>query len=239
VAVSASRDLRKALDLRPDLASAWLTLAKLDILAGHFADGAAAARRAFESDAYYEVPSTVSTALFASLRANEVDDARRWCRFGLSHYPGDPRFSECELSILGWTGNTAADVDVAWRTLEKIEKQDANHILAATWGFRRLMVGAVLARAKMPDSARAVIAAVKAQSASDPSLAGASLPEAYVQLLLNDADGAIATLAARLRVAPQLRVEVSALPWFRPLSSDARFKALINPTPSKDSATPH
>ena len=152
MAASASRDLRKALDLRPDLASAWLTLAKLEILDGHFADGAAAARRAFESDAYFEVPNTVSTALFASLRATEFDEARRWCRFGLSHYVGDPRFSKCKLTILGWTGNTAADADAAWRARAKIEQQDTNHILAATWDYRRLMISAVLARATMPET---------------------------------------------------------------------------------------
>ncbi len=229
VALSAARDLRQALDARPDLASAWLALAKLDILDGHFADGAAAARRAFESDAYFEVPNTVSTALFAALRANEFDDARRWCRFGLSHYGGDPRFSECDLTVLGWTGKTAADVDAAWRALARIEQQDANHILAATWGYRRMMISALLARAQLPDSARAVLVSVKAQASKDPSLARRTLPEAYVRLLLHDVSGAIETIAARLEVSPQSRVEVASLPWFAPLHGDPRFEALVKP----------
>jgi TolB-like protein len=225
----AERDLRAAVELRPDAAIAWSTLAQLSMLEGKFADAAAAAQRAFDADAYFEVRRTVAVALTASLFAEHFDDARRWCRFGLTHYGGDPRFAQCELTILGWTGRSRDDVAAAWRLLGQIEQRDTLRLLSTTWAYQRLMVAAVMARSGMGDSARNLLGHLRAQERSDPTKRSAPLGEAYVRLLLNDRDSAFVRLGEYLRNTPVARAQVATHPWFRPLRGDPRFEALVQP----------
>jgi tetratricopeptide (TPR) repeat protein len=225
----AERDLRSAVEIRPDAASAWATLAQLLMLQGNFGDAAAAAQRAFDADAFFEVRRTVSVALTASLFAEHFDDARRWCRFGVAHYADDPRFAQCELTILGWTGRSRDDVASAWRLLSQIEQRDTLRLLSTTWAYQRLMVAAVMARSGMRDSARNLLAYLRAQERSDPTKRSAPLGEAYVRLLLNDRDSALVRLGEYLRNAPIARAQVAMHPWFRPLVADPRFEALVRP----------
>ncbi len=226
LAAQATRDLLAAVDLRPNMASAWSTLADLAKREGRFADAADAAQRAFNGDAFFEVRRTASTAFFMSLRAGRLVDARKWCQFGLAHYAGDPRFTECELTLLGWSGRSRADADSAWRVLRDIERRDTLGMLAPTWNYRRLMVAATLARASLTDSARAVLRNVLQRQQQDSTVRAVQLAEGYVRLLVGDRDGALRSIAAQLQRAPNERAEVAALEWFTPLHGDARFDAL-------------
>ncbi len=232
----ATRDLRLVVEKRPGMASAWSTLADLAKRDGRFAEAADAAERAFDADAFFEVRRTASTAFFMSLRAGRIDKARQWCQFGLSHYRGDPRFTECELTLLGWTGRTRAEAESAWQLLQRIEKQDTLGVLALTWNYRRLMYSAVLARASLTDSARAVLRVVQGRQQSDSTIHPVLLAEGYVQLLLGDRAGALNTLEAHVERLPTERAEIAALEWFRPLRDEARFSALVGPAvaPSAD-----
>jgi tetratricopeptide (TPR) repeat protein len=229
LATLAERDLRAAVEIRPDDAMAWSALAQLWVLQGRFAASATAAERAFDADAFFETRRTVSVALTASLLAEQYDDARKWCSFGLAHYAGDPRFAECELTILGWTGRSRNDVAAAWRLVGEIARRDTLHLLAATWAYERLLVAAVIARSGMADSARHVLDFVQAQARTDPTKRTAPLGEAYVRLLLGDRDGALARLGDYLRATPNARAQVATHPWFRPLRGDPRFDALVRP----------
>ena len=223
-------DLRTALEAKPNLASAWSTLAQLARARGQFSEAAAAARRGFEADAFFEVRRVVAIGFMASLHAGEFEEARRWCRTGLTHYAGDPRFTECELTILGWTARTRDDATNAWRLVNDIERLDTLNILGPTWGYRRLMVAAVLARAGALDSARRILDLVRHTGPTDPSKRTTLSTEAYVQLLLGDRDGALANLTAYLRTTPLARAQIAQNPWFRPLRDDPRFIALVQPT---------
>jgi TolB-like protein len=228
LAVLAERDLRTALELRPNLAGAWGTLARLFRQAGRFSDAAAAAQRAYEADAYFEVRTVAAVGFMASLHAEQIDDARRWCRIGLDHYAGDPRFTECELTLLGWTGRSPGEVASAWRFVDQIERRDSFRILAATWKYRRLMVAAILARGGMRDSARSVLSTI--ERLQTPDVAGGSyMTEAYVRVLLGDRDGALARLASHLQASPQTRAQIAKHPWFRDLNRDPRFQSLARP----------
>ncbi len=222
-------DLRAALDLRPDAAPAWSTLAQLARARGQFAEAAAAAKRAFEADAFFEIRRIVAIGFMAALHAGEFEDARQWCRTGLAHYAGDPRFTECELTLLGWTAASRGQATDAWRVLDDIERRDTLHMLAPTWGYRRLMVAAVLARAGMTDSARHILDAVRAAAPADPRKRSTLSTEAYVQLLLGDRDAAIANLTEYLRATPMARAQVARNPWFQTLRGDPRFVALVQP----------
>jgi serine/threonine-protein kinase len=221
------RDLKAAVDLRPDFASAWATLAELALFEGRYTDAAAAAERAYETDAFFRATHVMSTAFAASLRAERFDDARKWCRMGLDRNPGDPRFTECELTLLGATGRSPTDISNGWRWVERIEREDSVGMLEQTWGYRRLMVAAILARSGMRDSARRVLTRVQA---TPPDQRGRTeLFEAYVLLLLNDRENALARLAERLRATPENRTQVATLPYFRSLHGDPRFEALVRP----------
>jgi hypothetical protein len=231
LALLAERDLRAAVAIRPDLAAAWSALATVFRYRGLNADAADAAKRAFEADAFFETRKIVSVGLFASLMAEQFDDARRWCRHGLTHYAGDPRFTECELTVLGWTGQSRSDATKAWQLLTTIEQRDTVGMLAAAWGFRRLMVASVLARAGLGDSARNVLSQVQTGPSTDPSRRSTVFPEARVMLLLGDKEAALRRLSEYLQTAPHQRPRVAEHPWFRPLRDDPRFAAMVGPTP--------
>ena len=222
------RDLRAALEIRPNAARAWLTLAQLARARGRFAEAADAAKRGFEADAFFEVPDLVATGFMAALHAGEFADAQNWCRVGLAHYPGDPRFTECHLTILGWTAGSRQDAARAWQLVEDIERRDTLHILAPTTGYRRLMVAAILARTGLADSARHILDVVRT---TGPSKRSTLSTEAYVQLLLGDRDGALASLSAYLRATPAARAQLAHNPWFQTLHTDSRFIALAQGKP--------
>ena len=227
LAAMSERDLKAAVEIRPDLASAWATMAELALFDGRYTDAAVAAERAYETDAFFRSSNVMSTAFVASLRAERFDEARKWCRLGLDRSPGDPRFTECELTLLGATGATGRDAGTAWRLLTRIEREDTLQMLGRTWGYRRLMVAAILARGGNADSARRVL--VRVQNTPEEQRGLTSLFEAYVLVLLNDRDAAIARLSDRLRTAPEYRTQVATLPYFRPLHGDPRFEALVRP----------
>jgi serine/threonine-protein kinase len=223
---SAERNLRTALELRPDNAPTWSALAELLVQRGQYADGAAAAERAFEADAYFEVRRVLGIAFSASLAAELFEDARKWCRLGLSYYPGDARFIECNLRILGSSARSPSAVPGAWTEVASIEAADTLGRLRATWGYRRLMVAAILARSRLQDSARAVMAVVERQQPADAQVASRPA-EAYVHLLLGDKETAVQVLADYLRTLPPGRgTPILMHPWFVSLRNDPRLNAL-------------
>ncbi|MHB1312474.1 MAG: protein kinase domain-containing protein [Gemmatimonadaceae bacterium] len=221
----AERDLRESLDGRPDLASTWVALADLAMMRGKFADAEEAARRAVDADAFYESRRVVAVAFNASLFAEAFDGARQWCRMGLERYPGDPRFMECELRLLGSMGRTARDADSAWRLVGAIERRDSLHMLDATWGFRRLMVAAVLARGAQPDSARRVLDLVERRQSASAQEAS-ELAACYVLTLVGDKAQAAKRLAALMHATPTSRLSLTRLPWFRSLRGEKIFDSL-------------
>lgn len=222
----AERDLRLAIDRRPNLANAWSALADLLVQQGRFADGAAAAQRAFDADAFFELRRVLATAFNASLAAESFTEASRWCRLGLLYYAGDPRFTECTLRILGSTAKSRQSVSEAWEELDRIERRDSLHLLDATWGYRRLLVAAILVRSGARDTARAVLLRVQqnqpviAKPASEPA-------EAYLLLLLGDKEAAALRLADHLRRLPAgQRAALLHHPWFRALQGDPGLDSL-------------
>ena len=226
----AQRDLDAAVTLRPDLAVAWASLAEIALLDGKFAEAATAAERAYEADAFFNSTDIIGTAFTASLRAEQFEDARRWCGLGLQHSPGDPQFTECELTVLGMSARSARDASVAWRLVERIEREDSLGILSMTWGYRRLMVAAILARSGLRDSAARVLDRVRATPLETRGRTEAF--EAQVLLLLGRRDEALARLGELLQRSPHARTAVAALPYFRPLHGDPRFEALVRPAGS-------
>jgi hypothetical protein len=150
---------------------------------------------------------------------------------GLDHYAGDPRFVECELRLLGTTSRSRNDITTAWRIIDRIERDDANGMMRATWSYRRYLVAAILARTGQADSAHAVIQRVRAGERSDPRRVPAPMAEAYARVSLGENDRAFAVLGEYLRRAPEARLQIMHIPWYQSLHSDPRWAALTRPSP--------
>jgi hypothetical protein len=100
-----------------------------------------------------------------------------------------------------------------------------------TWGYRRTLVAAVLARTGMRDSARAVLRRMRAQAASHPRSVDVPLNEAYVYALLDDRDEAIRLLTRGVR-SDLDRTYILRTARYRPLHDDPRFQALTKSSKS-------
>jgi serine/threonine-protein kinase len=213
------RDVASALARRPSMPLALFTLAELRDADGRYADAVEAARLAYEADAFFELPRVAQLGFRTSLRAGRFDDARDWCRIGLMHSRTDPRFAECGLTLVGWTGRTRRDVDSAWALLRDIESQDSRGMLAATRTYRRLLVAAVAARAGLRDSARSML--------DRATVADARHEAAYVALLAGDRDEALRLLEEHVRGGGAIEMGLLHDPWFVPLRDEPRFRALV------------
>lgn len=230
--LAAESDLRVATTLRHDLADAWADLSQLLQLTGNYEGAFRAAEEALRADAFLRAaPSVIGRLLFTALATGRVEEATRWCADGRVRFPRDPRFWGCDVTIIGWTGRTRADVAEAWRLLAAAEARDEGQLLRSGWGTRRLLVAAVVARAGLADSARAIVAAVRRAPPTDAPPEQVDYGEAHVETLLGGRDRAIALLERYLAANPALRGQVRATPWFAPLRGTPRFDELTGASP--------
>lgn len=185
-----------------------------------------AAKRAYEADAYLENAPTVINRLFlAAYDLDQAVDARFWCSEGARRFPADSRFVLCQLSLMTMRGQNA-DPDSAWR----LARSDAIMTDVATGSpeFReheaRMLVAAVLARAGLQDSAKAVARAARAGSDIDPTKSLYDL-DAFAHLLAGDRSEALASLKQYLAANPSQMKALAADPgWrFRDLAADPGF----------------
>lgn len=222
---AAQRDLGAAVEAEPGRTRAWVDLAGLLREQGRFAESEAVARRALESDAYLRLGAeNARLRFFQLLEQGEYEEARALCEAGRWEFPDDVNFRECRLTLLGWTGSDRRDVREAWAELRQIE--EAPGASPRTWGDRRMMVAAVLARAGLGDSARAVVRrtrdGVPAELAPD-----LLFPEAFVRLLLGERAEAVRLLEAYVEARPRYRDYVARYPWFRSLRDDSVFRRMV------------
>ena len=217
----AEADLRAALDQRPDDARSWSALGGLLANDGRSREAAIALKRAYDGDAWLtEVRDVVTQLFFLSLDLEAYEDADRWCSLGQRRFAGDPRVATCRVIYQGWTARRRADVDAAWQELARVEAADSSRIFASQWGFLRVMVAAVAARAGLGDSAASILRAVDAGVAADSTRTPSPKGVAYVTLLRGDTVGAkrmLATMAAD----SETRRLLESSPWFRGLFKEA------------------
>jgi DNA-binding SARP family transcriptional activator/TolB-like protein len=227
----AERDLRAAVDADSTLTSGWLGLSVVLRLRGRLAESDLAARRALAQDAWLENADDVLQRLFfGSLAQGDHPGARQACGQGSAQFPGDWRFVECGLVLMREDPALPPDVARAWALAAELDRLDPpararGEGRAYSPLFRRAAVAAVLARAGQGDSARAVLARVRAQAGADPELRIPLLfDEARVALLLGDRAGARRLLDAYLAEHPSLR------PY---LARDQLFRDLLAQPPAR------
>ncbi len=228
--VAAAADLREAVSRRKDMADAWNELSLLHYMHGDYDDARNAAESALKADAFMKSAEAVVSRLFsASLASGRIDDARMWCENGKRQFPQDPRFWGCDLTRLGWSGRTPADVADAWEALAQSEARDSSHVLAAGWATRRLLVAAVAARAGLADSAEHIVRLVRAAPSAPGAGDQTDYGEAHVLSLLGRTDAAVRLLERYLRANPAWRGQVRQSPWFAALHDHPRFREITAP----------
>lgn len=224
---SARADLELAVQREPSLASAQNVLSHLYTQYGDMGSALRAARSAYRADAYLTAASDILARLFyISYDLEQLTDARRWCGEARRRFPEDFRFTECRL----WEMTTPAvepDVDEAWRLLEQLTALAPEPIRE----FRRrrgmMVVGGILARAGLVDSAGAVMVRARAGYDLDP-VGELQFLEAYMRTLAGDLDEATARLE---QYASTVDDPLDAIDpdywWWRDLRDYPRFRQLV------------
>jgi len=228
IVAAAENDLHDAVNLDPRQATAWYELSVVEYGSKNVVEANGAARRAYETDAYLRSAPNILDRLWAtSYDLEQFGDAIHWCNEGRRRFPANPRFVRCQLYLM-ITKAVAPDPDRAWRLVGDLQpitpKQD--------WEFARreaqILVGVVLGRAKLADSANHLLIASRAGASIDPRGELIGL-EAVARTLLGERDEAISLLEQYLTNHPDHRAGFAKINtwWWRDLQQEPRFKTLI------------
>ena len=230
---SARNDLRSAVGYDPTLAGAWASLSHLYYQVDDVPNAVIAAQRAWEADAYLEVAELVLWRLFGgSLDLMNFGPAVQWCDEGASRFPESYRFASCRLRLMATPAIPANEVDVdeAWRQLARQDSLVPERAAAFEHARGLLTLGAVLARAQLPDSARAVLERGRALATPeiDPTRE-LLLVEAYARIALGDEPRAVALLWEHEAAVPgSFGGDGATLWWWRDLQDQPEFRRLID-----------
>lgn len=223
------RDLEAAVSADPQLASAYSTLSHLYYYTDNVPAAVVAAQRAYEQDAYLDVANGVLWRLFqGNADLDNLAQARRWCAEGARRFADDYHFRMCQLELMT-TPAEDPDIPRAWALLAAVDSLSPKP-RRVYWHVNALLdVGGALARAGMPDSARAVL--TRAQEAYTPQVDPSRelfWNEAYMYTLLNQKGHAISLIQQALAANPGHTISRTGglAWWWRSLENDPRFKQL-------------
>jgi serine/threonine-protein kinase len=224
----AETDLRSALKIAPDRASAWSVLSSLASNNSDPVEAAIAARRAYEEDAYLSAAPDIVWRLYNTAYDNlQFADASHWCSEGQSRFPSNPRFVQCRLWLLTMPG-TKPDIGQAWALVGALRKLTPE----SEWPFEGreapMLVAAALARAGLADSARRVLERSRGDATIDPSR-DLLIDEAVVRTILADKTEALRLLKVYLVANPDHRKGMAETQswWWRDLKNDPRYREMV------------
>ena len=226
--VAAEQDLRDAVESNPRQAGAWATLSGLlQDAKGDFGSAKQAALRAYEEDAFLAEAFDIIFLVGAiSLELGELDDAVYWAEEGRLRFPDRVDFVALQLGIM--TQGTEPNVPLAWELVKEGERLTSPQHRALFGSVLKIQVAAVLARAGLSDSARAVIQRTRSLAPEDPEQ-WIAYDEAHAWLLLGERDEALRALGMYLEATPQDKAYIAEDPWFEDLRDDPRFAQLTSP----------
>ena len=228
----ARADLRAAVDYDASLAGAWSTLSHLYYQVDDIPNAVVAAQRAWEADAYLEVAELVLWRLFGgTLDLMNFAPAVRWCEEGARRFPESHRFAACRLRLMGTPAIPVAEIDIdeAWRLLARQDSLVPARAAEFEHARGLMTLAAVLARASLPDSARAVLTRARAQASPDiDPTRELLLVEAYARAVLGEKDEAVRLLEEHEAAVPgAFAGDGAALWWWRDLQDHPGFRRLI------------
>ncbi len=220
---AAETDLRRAVELEPDLSAAWWKLSEVFIQDARFAEAVDAAERAFDSDVFLQIEERSLHSLFyATLQLGPREEAIRWCDEGRRRFPENVNFVRCKLLILGTFPQVHPNVNRAWELYRELLELSSERSRETWRMFGGAHLAQTLARAGMADSARAVLRAVRG---AEPPAHLAS-HEAKVQLLIGDEGEAIRLLRRYLTYDSDTTYLAQDW-WFEGLRDNTEFRRLV------------
>jgi TolB-like protein len=195
-------DLEAAIAADPSSATAHLALGQLLYLFEDVPGALLEAQRAYAADAYLENANDVINGIFFGL----IDDkqfgtAETWCARGTARFPTDPRFVNCHLFLLVTPG-FRPDVPRAWQLRARLDSIGGRPYYQAQAG---VLIGGVLARAGLVDSAGAVWQRTRDSILPDvpqAEVGQVQALEAYTRTLAGDMDEAIDLLKRAVSANP-------------------------------------
>ncbi len=224
----AEGDLRRSVELNPSQATAWNSLSHLLMAKAEIAEAKLAALRAYEADPYLRDANKTIWRLFqSSLDLEDAVESAHWCDEGKRRFPEDPRFAECQLWMFALKDHKP-DVPQAWKTLEEYVRLSPPQQRDFLRLRGQMLVTFALARAGLPDSARAV--AVRSRPDPDQDTdRELTYFEALLRGMLGDLDEAFRLLGTYIAVNPQVRESIARDDtwWMRDLRKDRRWRELV------------
>ncbi|HET9133512.1 MAG TPA: protein kinase [Gemmatimonadales bacterium] len=230
----ARKDLEQAKTLNPGQAGAWASLSFIyyQVDDATLYEVNEAAQRAWQADAFLTSAETVLTRLYLSTYdiGNQWSKLDRWCGELERRFPTSYHTPRCRLFSMTAPSDNP-DVALAWRLADSVVAlaPEANKGLLRL--SSNLLVGAVLARAKLADSARAVVERSTGNTSVDPT-GDLGQFAAFVYVLLDDQDAAIRELTRFLALNPSRRKSLATTPgwWYEPIARTPAFKSLVGST---------
>jgi serine/threonine-protein kinase len=231
---SARSDLETAVRLDPNLAGAHAVLSRVYYSPPHEDIVAAMleARAAYEADAYLVDAERILEQLFwVSNDLAQFPEARRWCDEAGRRFPGHMRSEECQLWLMITPGATA-DVPQAWRFASLADSATPAAQRPYRSRLRNILVGAVIGRAGLRDSAEHVFVRARTNDPKiDPEqdLLGY---EAVARAQMQDTDGAITLLRRYVATHPGHSFERGGMLhwWWRGLEPLPQFREVLRAT---------
>ncbi len=225
---SAQSDLEAATRSNPNQAGAWSSLSHLYNYSKTAVDVKLAATRALEADAFLADAGTIMTRLvLASYDLGQFADADRWCQETRRRFPEQFTAPRCELFLLTTSSRSPAP-ERAWALADSvIAMADANRRQYYTY-HSHMLVAAVLGRAGLADSARAVIRRSLSDGDFNPTR-DLALFGAFAATRFEDTTLAVDLLKLYITANPQAGTGLADDPgwWFGGISQDPGFRQLV------------
>jgi serine/threonine-protein kinase len=229
---SAQADLEAAVRTDPTLASAHATLSSLHYARKDVVSAVLAARAAYDADAYLREAETILDRLFwGNYDIAQFAEARRWCGEGARRFPGNWRFTECQLWMQIAPG-TSPDGAAAWQLAGRADSLTPAASRALRSRIHLLLVGGALGKQGLRDSAERVLGRARSDDPRiDPSqeLLGY---EAVVRAQLGESEAAVRLLQRYVATHPDHSFERGGMLhwWWRDLERHDGFQAVVRAT---------
>ena len=225
---NAEQDFRASVAANPGQAAAWTSLTHLLLAKGEIGEAKLAALKAYEADPYLKTANLTVWRLFqSSLDLEDGVEARHWCQEGGKRFADDARFAECRLWLYVLK-DQKPDVPLAWKIVEEYERLSPPNLRTYRRLYGHMILAMGLARAGLPDSARAVAMRSRADAQLDPTRDLTYL-EAIVRNLTGDTEDVLRLMSTYLATNPQLRQSFARdQSWyFRNLQGDPKYQAIV------------
>jgi len=181
---------KQAININPKQASALNSLSHLYQLKGWWAEAKNAAKSAYQLDPFLKnADVAVLRLITVSYDTGDSKEVKYWCEEGLNRFPLNYRFREGK--ILFYTmKDIKPDVKDAWTQFEKYAEYLPQDEKEYRYKYGLQLMGMVLARAELPDSARTVATMGRASGPENPNRELAYL-ESITRAWIGDLDESV------------------------------------------------